>query len=188
MNMSPSVIVAQIVLTVLLLAAPYAKNRFGFLLMCALSNLASLAVFILNGDAAASLSLVLINVRSIAYLYQGKAKTDAIPFICLIAQAIALIPSFSSAMLTHPLSLLPMALTMYATAFMWWAENLQHMRLHSAVNDLLWGIYDLTTGLPIAGITDISSAIVSLSAYVVRKRTHADADAKLPAGAVEQAA
>ena len=65
--MSPSVIASQIVLTVLLLAAPYAKSRFGYLLMCALANFASLAVFVLNGDSAASLSLILINVRSLAY-------------------------------------------------------------------------------------------------------------------------
>ena len=192
MNMSPSVIVAQVVLTVLLLAGPYAKSRFGYLMMVALSNVASLAVFVLNGDAAASLSLVLINLRSIAYLYQGRAKTDVIPFLCLIAQTVALIPSFSTSMLANPLSLLPMALTIYATAFMWWSKNLQHMRLHTAVNDLLWGVYDLTTGLPIAGFTDISSAVVSLSAYAVRKRTHADmdvpADAELPAGTVEQVA
>jgi len=187
-NMSPSVIASQVVLTVLLLAAPYAKSRFGYLLMCALANFASLAVFVFNGDSAASLSLILINVRSLAYLYQGRAKTDAIPFICLIAQAIALIPSFSSSVLTSPLSLLPMALTMYATAFMWWSKSMQHMRLHNTVNDLLWGIYDLATGLPIAGLTDISSAIMSLSAYAVRRRTHADEDAELPTGAVESAA
>ncbi len=127
-NMSPSVIASQVVLTVLLLAAPYAKSRFGYLLMCALANFASLAVFVLNGDSAASLSLILINVRSLAYLYQARAKTDVIPFICLIAQAVALIPSFSSSVLTSPLSLLPMALTMYATAFMWWSKSMQHMR------------------------------------------------------------
>ena len=81
-----------------------------------------------------------------------------------------------------------MALTMYATAFMWWSKSMQHMRLHNTVNDLLWGIYDLATGLPIAGLTDISSAIMSLSAYAVRRRTHADEDAELPTGAVESAA
>lgn len=77
--------------------------------------------------------------------------------------------------LGSPLSLLPVALPLYASWFYWWARDLQHLRVHTAVNDVLWGVYDLSTGLAIAGITDLVTAGIAMSAWVVRRRTRADA-------------
>lgn len=182
MNMSPAVIVAQVVLTALLAVQPYAKNRFAFLLLCTLGNLVSLLVYWLNGDMAASLSLVLINVRSVAYLYQGRAKTDLIPFVALAVQAAVTVPTLGAGSMSSPIDFLPVALPLYATWFFWWSKNLQHMRVHTAVNDTLWGIYDLATGLPIAGITDFVTAGISLSAFVVRGRNGADEEVAQAAG------
>lgn len=177
MNMSPAVIVAQVVLTAVLAIQPYAKSRFSYLLLCTLGNLVSLLVYFLNGDAAGTLSLVLINVRSVAYLYQGRAKTDLIPFVALAVQAAITVPTLGAGSLASPIDFLPVALPLYATWFFWWSKNLQHMRVHTAINDSLWAIYDLATGLPIAGVTDFVTAGIALSAFVVRGRTHADEEA-----------
>lgn len=125
-----------------------------------LFNACNLIMYIFNKDILAVLTYLSITIRSFVYCYKDRIKTNVVPVLCILVQVLICTLSFET--IWH---IVPMVAASWTCYYMWFFKNTQLLRIGNIVNNSLWLIYNIHSGLWIASLSRIFTVVVNTYSY-----------------------
>ncbi len=127
-----------------------------------LFNLSCLLVYYFNNDLVTSLMYLIIAIRSFVYIYKDKINYNFIPLLFILLHLIVwvLVPHTS-------ISILSVLTPCFVTYYMWYWNTLQKLRIGNIINNGLWFIYNLITGVWILMVFRLVVVIANILAYKI---------------------
>ena len=138
----------------------FTKSKKIVYILTFLFNLSCLLVYYFNNDLVTSLMYLIIAVRSFVYIYKNKIKHSFVPtiFILLHLMVWLLVPHTS-------ISVLSVLTPCFVAYYMWYWNTLQKLRVGNIINNGLWFVYNLITGVWILMVFRLIIVIVNILAY-----------------------
>jgi hypothetical protein len=128
-------------------------------------------MYLVNGDKTTAILYIVISGRAFVYIFKDtvieKLKKWAIivPIIAIILQIVV---GFSS--IENIWQLLPIITPCYVCYYLWFYNTTQKLRIGNIVNNSLWLIYNVVTGLYIVSISRLITVIVNIVSYIKNKK------------------
>ena len=130
-----------------------------------LLNLSQLLMYMFNNDLTTTLIYIVITVRSFIYIYKDKFKTDIVPYLAIIIQLIIGYYTIENSM-----QVLSILIPCYTCYYLWFYDDTQKIRIGNIIANILWGVYNIATGLYIVLIMRAMTIISNIVAYIRRKK------------------
>ena len=159
-----SVIIAQIFVVIINLYIATTENNKHIYVVTFLFNFSNLIMYLLNDDKTTSIVYIIISLRSFLYIFKVKFKTSIIPFSVIAAHLI--IGAFTIENAWQLLSILTPCFVCY---YMWFWNTTQKLRIGNIINNSLWLIYNLYTGLYIVSIARIITISGNVYNFIKKK-------------------
>lgn len=130
-----------------------------------LLNLSQLLMYMFNNDLTTTLIYIVITVRSFIYIYKDKFKTDIVPYLAIIIQLIIGYYTIENSM-----QVLSILIPCYTCYYLWFYNDTQKIRIGNIIANILWGVYNIATGLYIVLIMRAMTIISNIVAYIRRRK------------------
>ena len=130
-----------------------------------LFNLANLIMYAVKGDKTTSLIYIVINIRSLVYIYKDKIKSPIVPFIAI---ALQLIVGFTT--IENIWQLIPILTPCWVCYYMWFCKTTQQLRINNAICNFAWLIYNFKTGLYIVAISRLITVLNNIVVYTRNRK------------------
>jgi hypothetical protein len=169
--MTLDVILMQIVVVLINSYIAITEKKKNIYVVTFLFNFANLIMYLVNGDKTTAILYIVISGRAFVYIFKDtvieKLKKWAIivPIIAIILQIVV---GFSS--IENIWQLLPIITPCYVCYYLWFYNTTQKLRIGNIVNNSLWLIYNVVTGLYIVSISRLITVIVNIVSYIKNKK------------------
>lgn len=130
-----------------------------------LLNLSQLLMYMFNNDLTTTLIYIVITVRSFIYIYKDKLKTDIVPYLAILIQLI-----IGYYTIENTMQILSVLIPCYTCYYLWFYDDTQKIRIGNIIANILWGVYNIATGLYIVLIMRAMTIISNIVAYIRRKQ------------------
>lgn len=140
------------------------RDKNKVILYACFSNLVSILIFALNDRLDGALSVIIIWLRCILFLFRDKYKTNIVVWICAIAHIIVGVISY-----TDVFSIITISVPVII-CFTYWYGSILSIKYISNILSIFWIIYYIYLGLYITAInTVISIVLTSISILEIHK-------------------
>lgn len=130
-----------------------------------LLNLSQLLMYMFNNDLTTTLIYIVITVRSFIYIYKDKFKTDIVPYLAILIQLI-----IGYYTIENTMQILSVLIPCYTCYYLWFYDDTQKIRIGNIIANILWGVYNIATGLYIVLIMRAMTIISNIVAYIRRRK------------------
>ncbi len=154
------IVIIQIVQVIYSIYIMFLDKKKNMLINMFISNLISLILFQVAGLSAASLTTIIITLRSFLFMFKEKYKTNVVFWTCLGLHIMAGILTF-----TGISSLLP-CITAVISVVVLWFGNEQQIRIGTVIANFIWVVYYLINGIYISAVTNIIIILFTILSYI----------------------
>lgn len=163
-------IALQIISFVVAVYIAFSHKKKNILIATFMFNFLQLALYLIIKDYSTAYSSILINIRSIVFLFQDKIKTNRvgniIPFLFVIAHI-----TVGVTHIEHWYQTFTMIAPIIIILSLWFEKNRQRMRVEQSVSDILWIVYNAIAGIWIVSAVKTLCVFMSIIAMIKNKDT-----------------